>query len=251
MHPNYAYVLKKSHSLSSGGPILDYGCGRGAVVAAGRAQGLDIVGVDAFYGGNTAKESVVANGLYGTAVFPLTEHGSIPFGANSFALVVSNQVFEHVQDIDSVLSEIFRVLRPGGALLAIFPSREVWREGHCGIPFIHWFHPENRLRYPYMCAMRSLGLGYHKRDKGIAQWSRDFLTWLDRFTIYRSYADLRSSFEKVSPHLMHMEDDYIAFRLRHRGWSWVETIAEMRLIRPIARLICRTLGSMVLIIGKE
>ena len=36
-----------------------------------------------------------------------------------------------------VLAKISRVLKPGGMVLSLFPDKGVWREGHCGIPFLH------------------------------------------------------------------------------------------------------------------
>jgi hypothetical protein len=43
---NYRYFLARASSI--GGRILDYGCGRGEVVAMGRAQGLDVWGADTY-----------------------------------------------------------------------------------------------------------------------------------------------------------------------------------------------------------
>jgi GT2 family glycosyltransferase/glycosyltransferase involved in cell wall biosynthesis/SAM-dependent methyltransferase len=45
----------------------------------------------------------------------------LSFGDTSFDLVVSNDVLEHVDDPQKALSEIFRVLRPGGVLLMTIP----------------------------------------------------------------------------------------------------------------------------------
>lgn len=39
----------------------------------------------------------------------------------SFDLTVSNDVFEHLPDLDRALSELARILRPGGIMLATFP----------------------------------------------------------------------------------------------------------------------------------
>ena len=46
---------------------------------------------------------------------------SLPFPDASFDVVTSYDVFEHVSDLGSVLDECERVLRPGGALYAVFP----------------------------------------------------------------------------------------------------------------------------------
>jgi SAM-dependent methyltransferase len=45
----------------------------------------------------------------------------LPFRDESFSAIVSYDVFEHVNDLDCVLKECFRVLRPGGRLYSLFP----------------------------------------------------------------------------------------------------------------------------------
>jgi SAM-dependent methyltransferase len=44
-----------------------------------------------------------------------------PFEAASFDNVFSTEVFEHIFNIDEVIPEIFRVLKPGGSLLITCP----------------------------------------------------------------------------------------------------------------------------------
>lgn len=46
---------------------------------------------------------------------------SLSFADGSFDTVISSDVFEHVSDIGAALSECYRVLRPGGRMLATFP----------------------------------------------------------------------------------------------------------------------------------
>ena len=61
-------------------------------------------------------------------------------------------------------------------LLSIFPSRDVFREGHIGIPFSHWFQKESRVRFYYTWALRGLGLGTWKDQAPTArQWAVDKL----------------------------------------------------------------------------
>jgi ubiquinone/menaquinone biosynthesis C-methylase UbiE len=45
----------------------------------------------------------------------------LTYASNSFDLVLCNEIFEHVQDLDRSFAEITRVLRPGGRLLATCP----------------------------------------------------------------------------------------------------------------------------------
>ena len=46
----------------------------------------------------------------------------LPFADGQFGSVVSNSVLEHIPDVDAVVQEIGRVLRPGGLLLITMPS---------------------------------------------------------------------------------------------------------------------------------
>lgn len=65
----------------------------------------------------------------------------LPFADNSIDAILSISVFEHVQDLDVALSELYRVLRPGGYLFTEFGPiwSSVW--GH------HlWFYHGNNVR---------------------------------------------------------------------------------------------------------
>jgi 2-polyprenyl-3-methyl-5-hydroxy-6-metoxy-1,4-benzoquinol methylase len=139
MHVNYRYLLHWAEAFESktpGARILDYGCGSGEVVAEGRRQGLNIYGVEIFYGGSKAKQEVERLGLLGDEI-RMIKDGKLSFDDECFDVVLSNQVFEHVEDLDAVLSEIERVMKKGAVLLCLFPGDDVIREGHIGIPFVH------------------------------------------------------------------------------------------------------------------
>ncbi len=44
-------------------------------------------------------------------------NGPLPFESNHFDLIHANQVIEHLHDVDTFMSEIFRVLAPGGMVI--------------------------------------------------------------------------------------------------------------------------------------
>jgi SAM-dependent methyltransferase len=191
--------------------ILDFGCGGGKVVLAARNAGLNMVGADVFYSGSNARTEAQASGLLGSAIFEIRE-GRLPFADSSFGLVVNNQVMEHVADLDATLAEIHRVLAPGGTLLSIFPSRDVWREGHIGIPFSHRL-PRGRLRLLYTWTLRSLGLGYWKEQAPTRrQWALDKLQWIDTFTHYRPRREIFAAYDRYFRNELR-EPDYIRYRL--------------------------------------
>ncbi len=55
---------------------------------------------------------------------------SLPFPADSFDLVLSHEVLEHVQNDQTTINEIVRVLKPGGRLVLFCPNRGYPFETH-------------------------------------------------------------------------------------------------------------------------
>jgi SAM-dependent methyltransferase len=109
--------------------VLDFGCGAGQIIKRLRDSGISAFGCESFYGGGV---NPIPNEL--SSFILAMEDNVIPFANCTFDLVINNQVMEHVEDIDAVLSEIDRVLKPGGVVLSLFPDQSIWREGHCGVP---------------------------------------------------------------------------------------------------------------------
>jgi len=208
LHPNYEFALRFAQ-----GKTLDYGCGSGEVVEAGLARGIDIYGVETFYeGGHGVRERVAP--LLGDRVREI-KNAVIPFPADTFDTVINNQVFEHVQDLDAVLCEIRRVLKPDARMLSMFPSREVIREGHCGVALAHRFCGRP-IGYYWLLAFRLAGFGYHKSRKSPRKWASDFNHWLQSYCAYRPEKEIMESFRRAGFETRHIESDYVQFRL---GWA--------------------------------
>jgi ubiquinone/menaquinone biosynthesis C-methylase UbiE len=63
---------------------------------------------------------------------------ALPFADASFDTVVCWDVIEHVQNPERVLSEIARVLRPGGTALVTVINRRAWVDPHYHMRAINW-----------------------------------------------------------------------------------------------------------------
>ncbi len=232
------WILEQRHGKNAS--VLDYGCGAGEIVKELRKRDVNAFGCDVFYEGGDCSQSVDP-ALLNDSIIKRMEGKAIPFDCASFDFVINNQVMEHVEDLDNVLAEIQRVSKPGGMILSLFPDRGVWREAHCGIPFIHWFPKSSRARVYYMAVFRILGLGHHKGNKGVMDWSRDSCEWLDRWTHYRPRKEIHSIYSKYFQDVRHIEDYWIQLRLGRR-----KTIATW-LPGSIQRLVVNKLGGMVFV----
>jgi SAM-dependent methyltransferase len=236
-----------------GGRILDYGCGAGALVSAGRQKGLDIYGADVFYTGSNSKAEAIASGVFGTAVVEIEDGGRIPFPDEHFDLVTNNQVMEHVADLERVLAEIHRVLKPGGTVLSVFPSVDVWREGHIGIPFAHRFPKNSKARFYYTWALRACGLGTWKEQAPTSrQWAVDKLDWIDKYTVYRTRSELLGAYGRFFQNELR-ESEYIRYRLLDRPGALRRTLARVTawpVFREAAVALFRKLAFLVIVSHK-
>ncbi len=251
--PNYKYFLGRVSSLcSDGGRILDYGCGKGILVEEGLRRGLSIFGCELFGAGSgvTIRDQLCEKGLFGTTVREITE-GRIPFPDDYFDLIVSNQVFEHVPHLDPVLAEISRVLRPSGKLLCIFPVQECYRD-HAGTLFAHWFPPNSKAQYYCLLFFRSLGFGRLKKGRDEPrEWARFFSQWLSENTSYRPINEIDRIFGQYFATVQHIEEDYVSFRLKEKGFHRVSRFSDARLVKRLFQWFCIKWGGAVMLAEKK
>jgi SAM-dependent methyltransferase len=76
---------------------------------------------------------------YGLALPIVSGAGErLPFANASFDLAICWDVVEHVQDPKRLLSELARVLRPGGRALLTVINRYAFRDPHYHMPLLNW-----------------------------------------------------------------------------------------------------------------
>jgi ubiquinone/menaquinone biosynthesis C-methylase UbiE len=120
-HRNRRRVLRslvKRHG--AGSPMLDAGCGTGLNLASlpRGSVGIDINPRNIALIRERLPEHVVVEG----------DIEAMPFADATFSTVVCTEVLEHVPYPARALSEIRRVLRPGGVLVGSVPARSpIWR----------------------------------------------------------------------------------------------------------------------------
>jgi SAM-dependent methyltransferase len=251
LHVNYRFLLDHAEKLRpERGDLLDFGCGKGDLVQAALDRGWRACGIEYFGAGAGCDiEDVLQNrGLLGTEVLRY-DGSTIPFGAESFDVVVSNMVFEHVPDLQATLREIARVLRSGGMLICCFPSGSGVREGHCNVPFAHWL-PRSRARVLWLYMFRCLGLGRLKQKGSKWRWSAFFNDWLEENTFYLSSAEIDALVTDTFDSHRYDEDLYLSYRMTDRGWERLAGLSTSRPARGLSRWFGRNFASLVIVARK-
>src|SRR5262245_40540565 len=151
--------------------VLDYGCGEGQLIAAARERGHDIYGCDNSHG---AWAGWADRAAHEERILRLGDDGRIPFPDSYFDIVIANQVFEHIDELDRPLFEIHRVLKPGGVFLNCFPTMEIWWEGHIKAPFAHRFFSPPKLWQRYLITIHSLLIQKERVGTKVVRWKHHF-----------------------------------------------------------------------------
>jgi SAM-dependent methyltransferase len=101
--------------------VLDIGCGVGGPAATlvrecgvGHVTSIDIQPVQV----ERAWQYIARQGLSARVTPTLVERGPLPFAENTFDIVFSKEALNEVDDKQAIFHEIYRVLKPGGWLLA-------------------------------------------------------------------------------------------------------------------------------------
>jgi SAM-dependent methyltransferase len=105
--------------------ILDLGCGTGELGRHRPDKAIEIVGVD------IDSLALAQAGAYETTVTVDLGEARLPFDDASFDAVLAKDILEHVPDPLILVCEAFRVLRPGGVLIAsviVARPRAVWSD---------------------------------------------------------------------------------------------------------------------------
>jgi SAM-dependent methyltransferase len=177
--------------------LLDVGCGRGDTVAWLLARGWNAYGVD------ICSQYLVHGQHYLDRIGAdpgrlevLDKDFKYPFPDASFDLVLSDQVMEHVSDLDSFGREIARVSTIGATGLHIYPAK--WRpiEVHMAMPFVHWL-PKGPLRRAAIAHLLRLGLAA-PYFKGLPHCDRAriFALFSETETFYRSVKQTAATLER-------------------------------------------------------
>lgn len=105
-----AYLIERFH-IFEGARLLDVGCGRGDFLNGFLRHGIDAIGID-------GAERVEEHFIGGINL----ETDALPFPDESVDVCFSKSVMEHLHNPEKMLTECYRVLKPGGRIIAMVPD---------------------------------------------------------------------------------------------------------------------------------
>jgi SAM-dependent methyltransferase len=217
----------------TGEMILDLGCGFGGRtlayqrVTGGHCVGLEIdtrMAAPALRFARSMGARMGARMGATDASFAAGVGEALPFANDSFDVVLSYDVLEHVQDPQKTLAEVCRVLKAGGLFLAVFPPyfhpKCAHLEGYASrLPYANLFFPSRVLLSAIDELLEERGDGY--RPQPLRPGDR--LYGLNGLTI-RSFRRMlnRSEFEVLSleflPLLNKMIRQYDKWKMQYYAW---------------------------------
>jgi ubiquinone/menaquinone biosynthesis C-methylase UbiE len=129
-------------SLTKEKRILDMACGCGTFIYYGLLNGMDVWGIDPEdwkHQFNRAKCDKYGYPIEWKSRFIKGVGENLPFPNSYFDFVASYQTLEHVQNVEKCLSEMVRVLKPGGVIFLQAPDYTGTYEGHYRLPWLPLF----------------------------------------------------------------------------------------------------------------
>jgi ubiquinone/menaquinone biosynthesis C-methylase UbiE len=113
---------------------LDIGCGSGDIAATIAPYVKSIIGIDPEPWARWFELQKVNPNLQ----FLSESIENLSCSDNSTDMVVCNQVYEHISNPQSLIAEIYRILKPGGYCYFAGPNLLFPIEPHIYLPFLHW-----------------------------------------------------------------------------------------------------------------
>ena len=142
--------------------LLDIGCSTGIMTRVYGTKFARVVGIDI---DEPAVQFAVSNYSCDNVTFLVRSADSTGFDDESFDVVSCTHIYEHVPDSGTLMSEIYRLLKPGGICYFVAGNRLLLIEGHYRLPLLSVI--PKPLAHLYL---RALGRGNRYYENHLTLW---------------------------------------------------------------------------------
>ncbi|HYA40640.1 MAG TPA: bifunctional 2-polyprenyl-6-hydroxyphenol methylase/3-demethylubiquinol 3-O-methyltransferase UbiG [Syntrophobacteraceae bacterium] len=184
----YGYFKRKlQHLRIPAKAVLDVGCGGGFLAEEFAKDGFQVTGIDpSAKSVATARKHAAESGL--NIKYEVGRGEAMPFADGSFDLVACCDVLEHVDDLEMVIREVSRLLKPRGVFfydtvnrtwlskIALIKIWQDWSFTRCSPANSHVW--EKFIKPAELIAIMQTWNLTHREIKGIAPRRRNFLVLL-------------------------------------------------------------------------
>ncbi len=159
--------------LPARGKILEIGAGTGWQASLLESRGYEVHGID-----------LPLESFLGTRIWPVIDYDGkhIPFEDNSFDVIFSSNVLEHVPHVREFQAEIHRVLKPEGVVIHLIPSSSwrIWSNiiqpiKYWTLPIVHGVHAGNAFTEIYYFSRQWWSRLFHDTNWNIIELSTNEL----------------------------------------------------------------------------
>jgi len=190
--------------------LLDLGCDDGHWTS----ELANRIGTESIYGVEIVKSKAKEARNRGINIIVSDLNRPLPFQGSSFDVVHANQVIEHLSNLDLFVSEIFRILKPGGYIIISTENASSWHNIFASIMGWQIFSLTNM-------SSKKLGIGnplapWRNETKVIPTWThktifnylglKEFLEchgFVDHTILGAGYYPLPPYFGKLDPRHAH------------------------------------------------
>tara|TARA_Y100001968_G_scaffold314686_1_gene340375 strand:+ start:30 stop:830 length:801 start_codon:yes stop_codon:yes gene_type:complete len=169
--------------------ILDFGCGTAMLLQALSKSGINckLYGVDIY--SNQSNLEIAKENAPLAQIKSIKPYESFDFG-EKFDIILSNQVFEHIENLDYIYQHLYKIMKPNGIMFCGFPTKEIIIEPHLKIPLIHRLEKESKALYFYLKISSFLKLGqFSRRGFDKRDYIENRLSYCKNNLFYHSFHD--------------------------------------------------------------
>ena len=131
MHHLIKTLEAEGYKITPESKMLDFGCGAGDLVHLLRENGYNTVGCDVQFKDGKYRKYLEEKGIIKKIQM---DNYRLPYDDNTFDYVISETVFEHVQNTDETIKELSRIMKTGSVSLHCFPAKWCPFESHVYVP---------------------------------------------------------------------------------------------------------------------